>query len=281
MLKFDRPMRILVTNDDGIRAPGIDVLEHIARQLSDDVWVVAPHIEQSGVGHSLTFRNPLRLTEVSPRHYYVDGTPTDCVILALEKVLKDNPPDLVLSGINHGENLAESMTQSGTIGATIQATLQDIPAIALSQVTKEAKEIDWTVAKKHGPELISKLVAEPWEKNVLMNINFPYCALEDVTGIRLVPHGKRENLTTMVECVDPRDNPYYWTGALREQVNLVENTDLKVVQENYISVTPLHLNLTHHGMVDKLGSALNCEFGKESNQDQDQPYEPEFKKVAT
>src|SRR6201997_1545748 len=146
--------RILISNDDGIDAPGIRLLEKIARQLSDDVWVVAPEQEQSGASHSLTTRRPLRLTEVAPRRYWVDGTPTDCVLLAVKRLLRDKPPDLVLSGINGGSNVGEDLTYSGTVAAAMEATLLDIPAIALSQHFIDGEQICWQTAARFAPEVI-------------------------------------------------------------------------------------------------------------------------------
>src|ERR1051326_855093 len=132
--------RILISNDDGIRSPGIQILEKIARELSDDVWVVAPEQEQSGASHSLTTRRPLRLTEVGTRRYWVDGTPTDCVLLAVKRLLRDKPPDLVLSGINGGSNVGEDLTYSGTVAAAMEATLLGIPSMALSQDYRDGEE---------------------------------------------------------------------------------------------------------------------------------------------
>src|SRR5713226_3018172 len=141
--------RILVTNDDGINAPGLKVMERIARQLSRDVWVVAPEVEQSGAGHSLTLRRPLQVRGVSPRRFAVDGTPTDCVLLAVNRLIEGRRPDLVLSGVNRGSNLGEDVTYSGTIAAAMEATFLGIPSIALSQM-RDGQTIAWHVALKHG-----------------------------------------------------------------------------------------------------------------------------------
>src|SRR3954469_11841079 len=171
---------ILISNDGGIDAPGIQLLEKIARELSNDVWVVAPEMEQSGASHSLTTRRPLRLNEVGERRYAVDGTPTDCVLLAVKKLLRDRPPDLVLSGINGGSNVGEDLTYSGTVAAAIEATLLGIPAMALSQDFPEGKGVPWETGEAFAPEAIRRLLSLPWPDHTLFNINFPGVAAEEV-----------------------------------------------------------------------------------------------------
>src|SRR5580704_7234233 len=165
--------RILVSNDDGIESPGIRLLEKIARALSQDVWVVAPEQEQSGASHSLTTRRPLRLNELGDRRYAVDGTPTDCVLLAIKRLLREHPPNLVLAGINGGSNVGEDLTYSGTVAAAMEATLLGIPAIALSQDFRDGEELPWTTANDLGPEIVRRLLARPWPDTTLFNINFP------------------------------------------------------------------------------------------------------------
>src|SRR5229473_3384573 len=163
----DRPIdrdkcRILISNDDGIASPGIKLLEKIARGLSNDVWVVAPELEQSGASHSLTTRRPLRLQEVGRQRYSVDGTPTDCVLLAVKRLLRDHPPDLVLSGINGGSNVGEDLTYSGTVAAAMEATLLGIPAMALSQDYRNGRDIPWQTSETFAPEVIRRLLRLPW-----------------------------------------------------------------------------------------------------------------------
>src|SRR5437773_5276184 len=166
-------MRILVTNDDGINAPGLKVLEKIARQLSRDVWVVAPEVEQSGAAHSLTLRRPLQIRRVSPRRFAVDGTPTDCVLLAVNRLVEGRRPDLVLSGVNRGSNLGEDVTYSGTIAAAMEGTLLNLPSIALSQTYQDRDTVSWDTALRHGTALIRRLCAIGWPQDVLINVNFP------------------------------------------------------------------------------------------------------------
>ena len=163
--------RILVSNDDGIDAPGIKLLEKIARELSPDVWVVAPEVEQSGAGHSLTTRRPLRLTEIGAQRYVVDGTPTDCILLALKRLLRAGPPALVLSGINAGTNIAEDITYSGTCAAAMEATLFGLPAIALSQEYRDRNAISWAASEGFAAEAIRRIVATamPWPVDTFFN----------------------------------------------------------------------------------------------------------------
>jgi 5'-nucleotidase len=168
-------MRILVTNDDGIHAEGLAVLEAIAAQLSDDVWVVAPETDQSGVAHSLSLSNPLRLRQIDTRRYAVAGTPTDCVIMAARSIMIEQRPDLVLSGVNRGQNVAEDVTYSGTIAAAMEGTLLGIPSIAVSQAYGPAgrDQIHWDCAKHHAPGIIRRLLDEGIPRDVLFNLNFP------------------------------------------------------------------------------------------------------------
>ena len=171
-------MRILITNDDGIHAPGLVAAEKIARALADDVWIVAPETEQSGASHSLTLALPLRLREIDARRFAVTGTPTDCVMMACAHVMKDSPPTLILSGVNRGSNLADDVTYSGTIAGAMEGCALGIPSIALSQSYgwTENAGVNWSSATTCGPPLIRRLVEIGWPQDVLMNVNFPDCA---------------------------------------------------------------------------------------------------------
>ncbi|WP_029011260.1 5'/3'-nucleotidase SurE [Azospirillum halopraeferens] len=248
--------RILISNDDGIQAAGIRTLERIARTLSDDVWVVAPEAEQSAASHSLTIHRPLRLRQVGDKRYTVDGTPTDCVLLAINHILRDHKPTLVLSGVNHGSNIGEDVTYSGTIAAAMEATLLGVPAIALSQHIEPGGPPDWETAERLGPEVIRKAVSVAWPKNVLMNVNFPAVAPDAVTGIHIVRHGKRKIGDELFERLDPRGRPYIWIGALRGEAEVAEDTDIHVVLNGGISVTPLFLDLTHTPTLQTLKQAF-------------------------
>lgn len=244
--------RILVSNDDGIEAPGIKILEKIARELSEDVWVVAPDQEQSGASHSLTTRRPLRLTELSPRRYAVDGTPTDCVLLAVKKVLRDRRPDLVLSGINGGSNAGEDMTYSGTVAAAMEATLLDIPAVALSQDYPDGSPIPWETGEALGAEVIRRLLKQPWPKNTLINVNFPGVPPDKVAGFAATSQGRRDIAENLTEGRDPRGRPYYWIGPIREAGTVHQGTDVAALIDNKVSITPINMDLTNIALLDPL-----------------------------
>jgi 5'-nucleotidase len=247
-----RPPRILVSNDDGINALGIRTLERIARTLSDDVWVVAPESNQSGAAHSLTLTRPLRVRRHGERHFSVDGTPTDCVLIALQRIVEGPPVDLMLSGINHGANLGEDITYSGTVAAAMEATLFKVPAIAFSQVCASRQNIRWPTAERFAPEVIERLLSLPWTPDVLINVNFPDLDPDDVRGVRVAAQGARKIGDTLLERTDPRGEPYLWIGALREATDPAEGTDLAAVAAGYVAVTPVHLDMTHHRSLDAL-----------------------------
>jgi 5'-nucleotidase len=240
-------MRILITNDDGIHSHGITVLENIARQLSDDVWVVAPETDQSGVSHSLSLNDPLRLRQISERHYAVKGTPTDCVIMGVRHLLLAHKPDLVLSGVNHGQNVAEDVTYSGTIAGAMEGTILGIRSIALSQAYGAAgrDQIRWDCAEHHAPAIIRKVLEIGFPKNTLVNLNFPNCAPEDVTGTASAVQGQRnQELLRLDERIDGRAKPYYWIAFSRAKTTPEEGTDLHALAERKISITPIKLDLT-------------------------------------
>lgn len=236
--------RILVTNDDGIGSDGIKLLEEIARDLSPDVWVVAPEQEQSAASHSLTTRRPLRMSEIATGWYAVDGTPTDCVMLAVKHLLRERRPDLVLSGVNGGGNVGEDLTYSGTVAAAMEATLLDIPAIALSQHFLDGEGIPWRTAARFAPEVIRRLSELPWPEHTLINVNFPAAEPQAVRGIAVTSQGKRAIADNLTERFDPRGRPYYWIGPVREDGIAEPGTDLAAINEKQVSVTPIYLNLT-------------------------------------
>ena len=252
-------MRILVTNDDGIHAPGLAVAEKIAGALSDDVWVVAPESEQSGASHSLTLTMPLRLRQVSQRRYAVSGTPTDCVMMACLHLLKEKPPELILSGVNWGSNLADDVTYSGTIAGAMEGCALGIASVALSQAGDEEtrEKIDWSPGEVHGPDLVRQLLKAGWPDGTLMNVNFPSGPATDVKGWALVPQGRYDLQSTEIEeRRDARNRAYYWIGLRRRRSSPPEGTDLGAVSSGKISVTPLHMNLTETGVLEKLGQKL-------------------------
>lgn len=240
-------MRILITNDDGIHAPGLAILERIARGLSDDVFVVAPEQDQSGVAHSLSINDPLRLRKITERHYAVRGTPTDCVIMGVHKLLLGAGPDLVLAGVNNGHNVADDVTYSGTVAGAIEAALLGVPAIALSQAYGPLgrDESFWDCAETHAPRLIAKILAQGIARNTVLNVNFPACRPGEVKGIRATAQGRRDQQMAVIhERADGRGNPYYWISFDRGDSIPGHGTDLEALAHNLISVTPLKLDLT-------------------------------------
>jgi 5'-nucleotidase len=249
-----RRARILVTNDDGIHAPGLEALVEIAGQLSSDVWVVAPEFNQSGAGHSLSIINPIRAREVGETKYAIEGTPTDCVLYAVKHLLKDRKPDIVLSGVNRGTNMADDVTYSGTIAGAMEGCLLGIPSIAFSQAFVQSHPVKWGTATQHGAEVARRVLAMDWPRNVFVNVNFPDMVAASVKGIKVTRQGVRGFGGTVIERTDPRGGAYYWIGYTPGEHELDEESDLYAVRHGYISVSPLHLDLTHEPTRRKLAA---------------------------
>ncbi|CAL8981221.1 5'-nucleotidase SurE [Rhodoplanes serenus] len=253
-------MRILVTNDDGIHAPGLEVCVEIARALSDDVWVVAPEFDQSGVSHSLSLNDPLRLREIDPRRFAVKGTPTDCVIMGVRHILADKGPDLVLSGVNRGSNVAEDVTYSGTIAGAIEGTILGVPSIALSQSygAETRQQPHWETALRHGPDLIRRVLEAGIPRDVLVNVNFPDRAPEAVTGVAVASQGKRDQEWIRIDPRhDGRGNPYFWIAFARgPRPAPTGGTDLGALAAGRITVTPLRIDLTDEPFMTRLADVL-------------------------
>lgn len=246
-------MRILLTNDDGIAAPGLEVLERIAGQISDDVWVVAPELEQSGAGHSLTLHVPVRVRKISARRFAVMGTPTDCVLLALKEILpRQKPVDLILSGVNRGSNVGDDVTYSGTVAGAMEGTNLDVPSIALSQLYDDSEKIHWATAEKYAPILIKKMIKSGWPKNTFININFPDTPSNKVKGIRVCPQGKRIMNVKLSERIDPKGRPYYWLGGERDNTSDKPGVDVDLLHEGHITVTPISMDMTDYKAMDGL-----------------------------
>ena len=252
-------MRILLTNDDGINAPGLAVLEKIAAALSDDIWIVAPADEQSGAGHSLSLSHPIRLRTHAERRFSVTGTPTDAVAMALKQVLPE-PPDLILSGVNRGANLGDDITYSGTVSAAMEGALAGIRSIALSQVYRRAapgENVRFDAAESWGEQVLRPLVDIPFAERTLVNINFPGVAAKEVKGIRTVRQGFHDYARgSLTKCVDPRGFPYYWFGLDALEHTPGHESDLEAIADGYISVTPLQLDLTHDASMEALSRAF-------------------------
>ncbi|MEQ1510792.1 MAG: 5'/3'-nucleotidase SurE [Sphingopyxis sp.] len=254
-------MRILLTNDDGINAPGLGVLEAIAASLSDDIWVCAPAEEQSGAGHSLTLNQPVRLRKHGPQRFSVSGTPTDSVSMALGVLMKDSPPDLILSGVNRGANLGDDVTYSGTVSAAMEGALAGVRSIALSQVTvREAMgdAVPFSAAQEWGERVLRPLIAMDFAPRTLVNINFPALGADAVKGVRVVRQGFHDySRAKIVKGMDPRGHPYYWFGLHDMEHTLSHDSDLEAIADGYIAVTPLQLDLTHHHSLDRLADRLS------------------------
>jgi 5'-nucleotidase len=252
-------MRILCTNDDGIHAPGLKTLEAIARNLSDDVWVVAPETDQSGVAHSLSLNDPLRLREISDRHFVVKGTPTDCVIMGVRHLMQNAKPDLVLSGVNRGQNVAEDVTYSGTVAGAIEGTILGIPSIALSQAYGPGTRIAprWQCAEQHGPKVVRRILEAGVDKGILVNVNFPDCEPEEVEGTALVNQGQRtQELLRLDERRDGRGNPYFWIAFERRPFTPGNGTDLWAIANRRIAVTPLRIDMTDEPTLTRYAQAF-------------------------
>jgi 5'-nucleotidase len=255
-------MRILLSNDDGVFAPGLAVLETIARSVTDDVWIIAPHEEQSGKARAITLNAPVRVREEGPKRYAVMGTPADAVLLGVKDILKDSPPDLVLSGVNRGQNIAEDTSQSGTVAAAIEGMHLGIPSIAFSQARnfRRGEEIPWETGRVWGPKVLKALLAHGWPKDVVMNVNFPDRLPPDVAGVEITRQGVRdESISYLEKRSDLRGVDYYWIGYTGKLSQPPEGTDLRAVYEGRISVTPLHIDMTQHAFREDLASRFRLD----------------------
>lgn len=251
-------MRILLTNDDGIHADGLATLERIARTLSDDVWTVAPEADQSGYAHSLSLSEPLRLRRLGEQRFAVRGTPTDCVIMGVRRLLP-SPPDLILSGVNSGSNIADDLTYSGTVAGAMEGALLGIRSIALSQaynVLEHSRVVPYETGEALAPALIERLVRLELPAGTFLNVNFPSCTAEEVRGTVVTAQGKLAYNLGVEERTDGRGFPYYWLRFGRDTSELREGTDLHAVRNNLVSVTPLKLDLTAHELRDQIARAL-------------------------
>lgn len=251
-------MRILLTNDDGIHAPGLAALERIARKLTDDVWICAPEYEMSGASRALTLAEPVRVRQVDARRFSTTGTPTDCVMLAIRELVEGPKPDLVLSGVNRGANLAEDVTMSGTVAGAIEAMALGVPGVALSQMGGYAPdERFFEASETFAPGILKRLIEVGWPVDVVMNLNFPSAPIDEVTAVEVTRQGFRDVQTRHAEKrTDLRGRDYYWIGFRHELSKPAEGTDLRALYESRISVTPLHIDLTHQPTVHDLKAVL-------------------------
>jgi 5'-nucleotidase len=254
-------LRILLTNDDGINAEGFQALERIAAKLSDDVWLVAPESEQSGASRALTLSEPLRVRRLDERRFAVAGTPCDCVTLGVLELIEGPKPDLVLSGVNRGHNVAEDVTMSGTVAGAIEGMALGIPAIALSQGLTwrrgEEAVIRFDTAETFAPGIVRRLVEVGWPADVVINVNFPGRAPEAVEAVEVTRQAFRDAQTRHLERrTDLRGRDYYWLGYRNLPSKPADGTDLRAIYDGKISVTPLHIDLTHMQTVHELRAVL-------------------------
>ncbi len=254
-------MRILLTNDDGVDAAGLDVLKQIALSLSADVWTVAPAQEQSAASRGVSLHNPVFVRKLADKTYSVSGTPTDCVIVAMREIMADNPPDLLLSGVNRGQNLAEDIGFSGTVAGALQGMQMGVPSISLSQArgfeTYNNGKANWKTALKHGPLVLKKLLAGSWPEDVILNVNFPDVKGDKVSGIHITRQGRRDfEMSNIDKRTHPRGGHYYWLTYKGGKSNPDVGTDLRAVYDDFISITPIHIDHTHYETVAGLSAAF-------------------------
>ncbi len=251
-----RRARVLISNDDGIHAPGIKVLENAVRDMAREVWVVAPENEQSATSHSLTLRRPLRIRNVSDGRFAVDGTPTDSVLLGVLKVMAETPPDVIMSGVNRGGNLGEDVHYSGTVAAAMEGALLGIPSIAFSQVYDDNRNVIWETSERWVPKILEALRDYEHVAGGLLNVNIPDCPPDQVTGIEVASQGKRKIGSDILQGTDPRGEDYFWVGMQRDEQRFRAGTDLEACTRNAIAVTPLSLDLTAADQLARLSEVL-------------------------
>jgi 5'-nucleotidase len=238
---------ILISNDDGIDAPGLRVLEEtLARLPRYRVTVVAPHDQQSASSHALTLTSPLRILDAGQNRYAVTGTPTDTVLVAMEKILVDDKPDFVLSGINHGPNMGEDVIYSGTVAAAMEGTMFGIPSYALSLA--KWHPTDFTGAAEYLHLNLERILAYPLRKGTLLNINLPEGPLESIKGTRVTKLGSRVYQNVITDQVDPHGKPYFWIGGQGPTWHHNEGSDHNAIMDGFVSITPLMVDLTHYGL---------------------------------
>src|SRR6266571_5235022 len=244
--------RILLTNDDGIHSQGLIKLEEALKDIGD-VYVVAPASEMSGASHSLTLARPLRIRQLDERHWTVDGTPTDCITLALNKILPDKDlPNICASGINHGGNLGDDATYSGTVAGALEATILGVPGLAFSLVARE--HFDFTEAARFALLAVRKILTEGLPEGTLLNVNVPQ---GEIKGVKVTRQGIKNARPVITEHIDPRGKPYFWIGEQYFRSNAEDGTDYNAIERGYVSVTPMKSDMTDHQALTAIGS-WNC-----------------------
>jgi 5'-nucleotidase len=260
--------RILLTNDDGIHSDGLTKLEEALREIGD-VYTVAPASEMSGASHSLTLARPLRIRRIDDRHWTVDGTPTDCVTLALHKILADKRPHICVSGINHGGNLGDDATYSGTVAGALEATILGVTGIAFSLVARE--NFDFTQAARFAVVAVQKVLAEGLPEGTLLNINIPP---GEIKGVRVTRQGIKNARPVISEHIDPRGKPYFWIGEEVLSTDGSEGTDYQAIEQGYVSVTPMRSDMTDHRALSALGAWNMIDADTLLRQDLDASFTP-------
>ncbi len=248
---------VLLSNDDGIDAHGLNLVADVLAERNDlRVTIVAPTEQQSASSHSLTLRIPLRVVEYGPGRYGVTGTPTDCVLVAMEYILKNDPPDLVISGVNHGSNMGEDVTYSGTVAAALEGAILGLPSYALSCASWHPRH--WGAVESYLRHHLDDLLDVPLEKHSLLNVNIPDLPPEEIKGIRAAPLGSRRYKDAITEQIDPRGRPYLWIGGTGPTWDDIPGTDATLCQQGYVVVTPLRVDLTYRRLMERTRS-LDCD----------------------
>lgn len=252
--------RVLIVNDDGIHAPGIQLLEKVVREHCDDVWVVAPDEEKSGASHSISMHMPIRQRQLDERHIAIKGSPTDCVLMALQQVMPERPT-LVLAGINRGGNLADEIHYSGTIAVAMEAALLGIPAIALSQVFPRGGDVPWDTAERFAVPVIEQVLERGLGDGSFVNINFPPVPASRVSGLQLTAMGRRPPGAFKTEGrVDNRRIPYYWVHLEPDEGGEREGSDLRAMADNAVSLCPMQVDMTDRSMFEAF-SGVSLDLG--------------------
>jgi 5'-nucleotidase len=250
--------RVLLTNDDGIDAPGLAVLEQVAASLAAEVWVVAPEHDQSGTSHSISLHQPLRYTRRGERRFGISGTPGDCVVMAVRHLMQDQLPDLILSGVNRGANLGVETVFSGTVGAAMAGMLFGIPSIALSQTFSDPAAVRWDTARQLAPDVIRRLLAAGWDTHACLNVNFPNVAPADAGPLTLTRQGVGlVKSINVIPRTDPRGLTYHWLQFHREAVENAPDTETAVVRAGGVAVTPLRFERTNDEALAQLRNSLS------------------------
>ena len=244
-------MRVLVSNDDGVDAPGIAVLARHLRQAGHEVTVVAPDRDRSGASNSLTLDLPIRVRRVDAHTYAVAGTPTDCVHLALTGLL-DFEPDMVVSGINNAANLGDDVIYSGTVSAAMEGRFLGLPAVAVSLVSRNHEPLNFDTAGRAAVEIVARLVADPLPSDTILNVNVPDLPYEQLRGYEVGRLGNRHRAQGCVPHTDPRGNVVYWIGLAGGEADAGPGTDFHSVRSGHVAITPIHVDLTRYQSLDKV-----------------------------